>query len=452
MTHKKILFVLRSIDLITYYSSLIRSTCKNGFDVYVLLNPNWSGYKITDTIRQLKSNFSNLSFGWSLSRKDFFRPLLFSSREVLSYRRYLIHTDQSPYYLKRWQSYLISPIKFLTQFTVVNWFIKNKLCEELLSGIENLVPPDQNIKASIFSMKPDVVIVAPANLRFDEEIEYLKAAKQLGIPTIIPVMSWDNLTTKGLIHIQPDLFFCWNKTQAKEAIKYHGIKKENIAITGSSFFDKWFTKLKPTAKNTFFKKVGLNPKMQLITYLGSSANIALDETWVIRELITQIRKNNDRFIKSLQIIIRPHPANAKIYKKINQIPGIKIFPKDGTLPASQEDLQVFFDTLYYSVATIGINNSAMIDSVINNKPTIAIILAAYKKTQTEAKHFQDLKNSKALELAYSLDDVTNLILQIKSGIDKKETFRKKFTQDFIRPYSKSAGEIAFEQIYKLAYE
>lgn len=52
------------------------------------------------------------------------------------------------------------------------------------------------------------MVLSPVNMRFSEELDYLKAARELGIPTHLAVYSWDNLSTQGLIHMTPDMTCC----------------------------------------------------------------------------------------------------------------------------------------------------------------------------------------------------------------------------------------------------
>lgn len=74
------------------------------------------------------------------------------------------------------------------------------------------------------------------NIRFSEEVEYVKAANAIKIPTVVHVLSWDNLTTKGLCHIIPNLTLVWNEIQSQEAITIHEVPDDKILITGSLFF------------------------------------------------------------------------------------------------------------------------------------------------------------------------------------------------------------------------
>ena len=92
------------------------------------------------------------------------------------------------------------------------------------------------------------------------------------------MLSWDNLTTKGLIPFDPDAVLVWNDSHAEEARRIHGIPQDRIIVTGSPFFDKWFEDgAGLPGRDEFCRKVGLDPSRRYLAWLGSSKNIAPDE-------------------------------------------------------------------------------------------------------------------------------------------------------------------------------
>jgi hypothetical protein len=70
-----------------------------------------------------------------------------------------------------------------------------------------------------------VVLVTPLVELGSDQPDWIKSARALGIPVGFPVFSWDNLTTKGVLHVQPDRLFVWNDIQRREAIEYHNVRR-----------------------------------------------------------------------------------------------------------------------------------------------------------------------------------------------------------------------------------
>jgi hypothetical protein len=442
----KIVLVGRSIAHFSYYQSIIRSLSKKGHRIQLLYDKQWSRKWPKKAIEKFLKRNPNVSIEWSKRRKGALRNYIFFSRELLSFISYLQRSGQSGYYLKRWQSYLPSPLRpgHLFDRSFIHFFFKRKFTKWLLKSFENLLPPDKHIKQSLMDIKPDVVVVTPVNMRYSEEIEYLKAAKHLKIPTILPVLSWDNLTTKGLIHICPDRLLVWNEVQKNEAQMIHQIPEHRIEITGSPFFDKWFTSIDTgRTRSSFCDEIGLSPKYPIILYLGSSANIIKDESWLVRELCETKNKHPDDNIRNAGIIVRPHPANYNHYVSLD-CRNLVVLPKNGALPEDDLSKFDFYDSLKYCSLTVGVNTSGMLDAIINKKPCVAIKRKEFSRTQEMASHFKSLVETDALSIAESTEDFIRLALRVFADHKFKQEKINSFIASFVRPVDieSSAGEIA----------
>ncbi|MBI2011720.1 CDP-glycerol glycerophosphotransferase family protein [Candidatus Daviesbacteria bacterium] len=381
------------------------------------------------------------------------RKVLFYIQDTLSYRNYFKIKTQSVFYRDRWKRNLAWPIRLFLNIPGITPLILTKLVGKVLEFIVKTAPAEKESIEYILNFKPDVLIASPCDFGFSSaDLEYLRAAKKLGIPTVIPVFSWDNLTTKGLIHIKPDKLLVWNKVQSLEAQTVHNIKKEDIEITGSPFFDSWFQYSRSlSSKLKFCKKLGLNPNYPIITYLGSSVDTAGDERWLITKIREALDKNKS--LKNTQIIVRPHPHNSSFYQNFT-LPNLVVYPKRGTLPDEKKARQLFYDCLMFSLAVVGVNTSGMIDAMILNRPTIAMITKQYSKTQDQAEHFQQLITHKAIAFIKSPDELVAYLALLLEGKDRFKENRLKFIRNFIRPkgLERLAGEIAANIIEKLAQQ
>jgi len=443
-----ILYVLRSIAHFAYHESTIRHLCGNGHKVTALFDWRTSRHYSDYPIKAFQANTTGFTMDWSIRRNDLWRRLLFAAREVRSYTNYLRREDQSDYYLRRWAGYLPSPVRLAVKLEGIRKFLTSDRVQSLLRTFEDFVPADQTITRWLKNHRPDIVVASPANMRFSEEIEYVKAARAVGIPTVVPVLSWDNLTTKGIFHVIPDLTLVWNQAQFDEATKIHNIPSDKIFIAGAPFFDKWLeAKNLLVEREVFCRKVGLESRSPFLVYLGSSSNIALDETWLVRELAVCLRRHPDPDMRRMNILVRPHPANARIYKDLDD-EQIIVWPKEGTLPDSMESMQDFFNTLYHSVTTVGINTSGMIDAVIVDKPCVSILTERYLSTQLQAIHFQYLLNADVLEITRSASECAEVIGKLWLGKDSKRKQRQRFVLQSIRPWGVDvpAGHIAARAI------
>jgi len=90
------------------------------------------------------------------------------------------------------------------------------LAAGVVRRIERSVPDDPAIRAYLEAQHPDIVLLTPLIDLGSSQIEYLRAARALGIPTGLCVWSWDHLSSKALIRDAPDRVFVWNPTQKRD--------------------------------------------------------------------------------------------------------------------------------------------------------------------------------------------------------------------------------------------
>src|SRR5205085_8271406 len=99
-----------------------------------------------------------------------------------------------------------------------------------LRRLEDAIPPSRRITRFFAEQRPDAVLASPVIEFASSQVEYLKAARALGIRTGICVASWDNLTGKGLLRFVPDRVFVWNDIQRGELESMHGISPDRVVL------------------------------------------------------------------------------------------------------------------------------------------------------------------------------------------------------------------------------
>ena len=75
---------------------------------------------------------------------------------------------------------------------------------------------------------PDVVVVTHL-ARDSVQADYVRAAKRLGIHSAYPVLSWDNLTNKGLVRDCPTGCSSGTSSRRSEAVELQGFPRGRVA-------------------------------------------------------------------------------------------------------------------------------------------------------------------------------------------------------------------------------
>ena len=433
-------------------SSIVQSLVSSGHHIQLLFDPVWSKATSDHVVRQFIDRTDNVVMDWSVQRTDKWRRWIFFSRELRSYISYTKRSNQSSYYLKRWNRYLPWAIGLFVYLRPVKFLLSRSPVYQWLRAVETHVPPDQKIAADILHRKPDVLVVTPMNQRFSEEVEYVKAAKTVNIPTVVPVLTWDNLTTKGIFHVIPDLTLVWNKEQRNEVIDIHNVPEEKVFITGSPFFDKWFDAGELLEdRRTFCQRMGFDPAKPFFVYLGSSAKIARDETWLAQTIYNGLKTHSKKSVQNIGMLARPHPVNTKHYNKLVG-EHLVVWPKNGALPEAQDSQRDFYNALAHCEFTIGINTSGMIDAIINGKPCLTVMTDQYRPTQEKAVHFRQLLHADVLDVNHSPQETIDSIVRLLEGEDRHCDQRQQFVKEFIRPYGLgiAAGKVAARAIELIA--
>jgi hypothetical protein len=217
-----------------------------------------------------------------------------------------------------------------------------------------------------------------------------------------------------------------------------------VVQTGSPFFDKWFY-MRGSAgleRQEFLNKVGLDPTRPYLLYLGSSANIARDESWVVTSILTHLRA--DEALREMQILIRPHPANNEVYDKV-LCEGVSIWPRKKQLPDNPESQLDFVNSVRHAILSLGINTSAMIDALILDQPVVAFVSDVFNATQEEATHFRHMRDGGCLYEVSGAAELSNLVKALRAGEPRDICERRRdFVQTMVRPHGldKDAGEVS----------
>jgi hypothetical protein len=309
-----------------------------------------------------------------------------------------------------------------------------------LRAVERVIPVRGEVDSLLREQSPDVLLVTPLLYFGSRQVEHIRAARRMGIPTILGVGSWDHLTTKGLIHEIPDYVAVWNELQKAEATELHGVPPERVVVTGAQAYDHWFDRRPSTSREAFCSRVGLESDRPYLLYLCSSPFITPHEVPFVRRWIAAVRGSASDSVRRVGILIRPHPQNAEQWVDVDlsAYENIAIWPRAGANPIDASAKADYFDSMFHSHSVVGVNTSALIESGIVGRRVYSILADEFSATQDGTLHFQHLKNVEGglLRLASTLDEHTAQLAETLESLVAPEEDRKVrgFVQAFVRPH------------------
>jgi hypothetical protein len=307
----------------------------------------------------------------------------------------------------------------------------------LMARLEDAIPSSRQIERYLREQRPDVVLVTGV-VKKPSQIECLKSARKLGIPAGICVASWDNLTNKGLLKFAPERVFVWNEAQRQEALELHGIPADRVFATGAQLFDEWFERRPSGSRDAFVRQVGLDPQLPYVAYVASSSFITQtgNEPDFVRQWITALRASDDERLRSLGVLVRPHPGVPRRWQRVGleELGNAVVWPGTGVHPANAAQRGDFFETIAHSAAVVGINTTAMIEAAIIGKNVLTIRAPEFGQESTLHFHHLLAENGGFLHLARSLEEHLEQLAAVLEEEDADVERRRRFVESFVRPH------------------
>src|SRR5215210_1365161 len=428
----KVLIVLDHSAFFPYFETVVTSLCEDRHEVKVITR---LGPKGDEEYRQrMHSSIANHrhgSYEFTLrKRADSRRRLIRRLRGAFDYAVYFREQHTSPQLAIRRLDRCPTLARRLVQSRAGRAVISRDGFLNLYRDLQARIPADQQIVAQVAAEAPDVVVSSPFISPMCWALEYVRAARPLGVPTAYAVASWDYLSTKGAFHLMPDYVLVWNERLAEEAEVIHAIPRERTVVTGAAKFDCYFH-LRPSLQRArFCRRIGADPARPYLLYLGSSQNIAGDETDFVRDLSRTIASHPAT--AEAQIVVRPHPLGGAVWENFDEY-GVDVFPRIAERPDLEGSRADYVNTLAHAAAAIGVNTSAFLEAAIADLPCLCVLSSRHRRGQAERGHFDHLLRGDFIETVPDLKGAAAALGEIIAGSDPRAEERERFVESFIRP-------------------
>jgi hypothetical protein len=324
---------------------------------------------------------------------------------------------------------------------------EQKRLDAILARFESVIPPDPAVHEFVTRQRPDLLVLSPMVGVGFSQADFVKSARQLGIPSGVLVFSWDNLSNKGMLHEVPERIWVWNETQRHEAATLHRYPAERVVVTGAPRFDEFFEMRPAITRAALCSAIGLDPSRPIIAYACSSPVVAPHEREFVQRWIGELRRSPDPRLAACSVIVRPHPAAARHWfpesRAVVRWPGaVKASatrPFDDphvavmSSPVQNAD-QVLWDTFHHSVAVVGLNTSAEIEAAIVGRP-VYTILDATAEGQQGTLHFHYLLRGQGGHVQFAetfADHHAQLARGVAGDFDRQALTN--FLRAFVRPH------------------
>jgi hypothetical protein len=310
------------------------------------------------------------------------------------------------------------------------------LVTRVLEWLEQAVPRQLGVDGFIRDQRANVLLITPLIELGSPQLDYVRAARALGIRSALCVWSWDHLSSKALIRVVPDRVIVWNEVQRAEAERFHGIPPEQVIVTGAQCFDQWFDRAPARVRDVFCQRVGLPSSRPFLLYVCSALfkNSPSEAVFVLQWVDTILRSTDPR-LREAAILVRPHPQRLEEWTpealaSLARAGNVMFW---GSNPVDRESRADYFDSMYHAAAVVGLNTSALVEAAIVDRPVFTILLPEFSDNQEGTFHFHHLLSvgNGFLNVSRSLDEHAGQLAQALAGGSLRPN--RPFVEQFIRP-------------------
>ena len=280
----------------------------------------------------------------------------------------------------------------------------------------------------IVELEPDILI-HPSILTGFYINELLLISKNINIPLLVLMNSWDNPSQKAVVTGYPEKLAVWGETTKSHAIEYMKIEESKVEIFGAAQFQLYRNKVKESRKELcdLFKVPDDAP---VILYAGVSKSI--NETRHLKLLEDAIETGS---IEKCHIIYRPHPWRGGLidgevnffdmdFKHVSMDPHMVSYYKGVVEKSSaafdMADYKITQKLLQMVDGTISSLSTILLETILHGKPTISFMPKKdmenkYGKSASisfRLAHFTDLWKCPGVEICDSDEGLTDAVMKM----------------------------------------
>jgi hypothetical protein len=443
----KVLFCLLHFGYERNFEPVIRELAARGHHIHIAAERS-DRDPAKAVVEAIAREHPTVTVGILPSReKDQYRDVVQRIRTGFDYLRYLEPTYQGmPGLRMRSEDRVPVGLLRVLGFPGMKSAPGRALVRQTLKQLERATPPSEAITEYLRAERPDALLITPLiGIVTSSQLDYVAAARRLGIPTGFCVWSWDNLSSKALLRDLPDRIFVWNETQKREAVQLHRVPPERVVVSGAQCFDRWFGRRPSRTREDFCRHVGLPVDRPYVMYVCSTMvwKSPPEAQFAVR-WIRHLRASTDPVLRGAAILVRPHPGRLQEWEHVDlsTFEHVAVSGRVGAAsagaayPIDDESRAEYFDALYYSSAVVGINTSAFIEAGIIGRPVFAILADEFSGTQTGTIHFSYLTEvgGGVAEAGREFDEHA---AQLAAGLRNESHHaerQRRFLEAFVRPH------------------
>lgn len=167
--------------------------------------------------------------------------------------------------------------------------------DEFKRTVIDALEPNADLARVVDAVDPALVIV-PSSAYSIDSIDIAKICRARGVPTLLLVDNWDNLSSKSILWELPDHVAVWGEQSKEHAVDIQGFRPDQVTLIGTPRFDSYFA-LRTEALPSHFD-------FPYALFVGTA--LPFDEARALKLLDDEIEAHPEQY-RGLKVVYRPHP-------------------------------------------------------------------------------------------------------------------------------------------------
>jgi hypothetical protein len=293
-----------------------------------------------------------------------------------------------------------------------------------------------------------------------DELPYILAARQLGIPTLGCVLSFDNLSSKSVLPTF-DHYAVWGRSMREEVLRFYPDRDPaRIHVTGSPQFDFHLREDCRWSRARTLQELGLRPSDRYVLHAANSENYTPTEPALVAAFAKVSAAVPE--LRDHRIVVRPHPADdLRRWSGVGDQDGRIVVapPRDERAKFATSDAQArLVSTVRHADVCVNMASTMSLDAAVLGTPVVCIGFALKQGSLEDwlagacyrTDHFRPVAVSGGVRLATSMGDLVAETARYARDRSRDQAARVRLVEDVCGLVDGRAGQRIAELIVRLA--
>ena len=284
------------------------------------------------------------------------------------------------------------------------------------------------VRSQLQRIAPDL-LWSTVNVESTFERAYVLATRELQIPIVNSILSFDNLTSKPA-HLIYDHYLVWNQGMKEQLLRFYPqVSSSQVTITGTPQFDFHRRPEFLWSRQETLRRLGLPPGASYFLYATGHHTLVPAEPDLVAMLARRMR--DDAELREQWLVVRTHPLDdwtrwsvieqSSDRVVLSQAWDTKPDEESWALPTADDQAR-FVSSLAHAIACLNIASTTTLDAAILDRPVIGIQFDRENEAPREiiyeeydTDHYRPLVQSGGLRLAHTWPELMDLMRQAISA-------------------------------------